>query len=65
MTTHLRAAVYLGVSTGRQADNDLSFPDQRRQAHARIVRAGGGRSLPSSWSPGGRRLTIGGPSSKG
>ena len=27
-----RAALYLRVSTGRQADNDLSIPDQRRQA---------------------------------
>ncbi|WQP05272.1 recombinase family protein (plasmid) [Sinorhizobium meliloti] len=30
----LRAALYLRVSTGRQADNDLSIPDQRRQALA-------------------------------
>lgn len=29
-----RAALYLRVSTGRQADNDLSIPDQRRQALA-------------------------------
>ncbi|MBP2464822.1 DNA invertase Pin-like site-specific DNA recombinase [Sinorhizobium meliloti] len=28
----LRAALYLRVSTGRQAENDLSIPDQRRQA---------------------------------
>jgi site-specific DNA recombinase len=27
-----RAALYLRVSTGRQADSDLSIPDQRRQA---------------------------------
>ena len=26
-----RAALYLRVSTGRQAENDLSIPDQRRQ----------------------------------
>ena len=26
-----RAALYLRVSTGRQADSDLSIPDQRRQ----------------------------------
>jgi DNA invertase Pin-like site-specific DNA recombinase len=31
MTTPIRAALYLRVSTGRQADNDLSIPDQRRQ----------------------------------
>src|SRR5258708_5227485 len=29
-----RAALYLRVSTGRQADSDLSIPDQRRQAKA-------------------------------
>ena len=32
MTALVRAALYLRVSTGRQADNDLSIPDQRRQA---------------------------------
>src|ERR1700694_3618479 len=32
MTAPIRAALYLRVSTGRQADNDLSIPDQRRQA---------------------------------
>ena len=32
MTAPLRAALYLRVSTGRQADSDLSIPDQRRQA---------------------------------
>jgi site-specific DNA recombinase len=32
MTTPVRAALYLRVSTGRQAENDLSIPDQRRQA---------------------------------
>jgi hypothetical protein len=34
MTTPVRAALYLRVSTGRQTDNDLSIPDQRRQAKA-------------------------------
>lgn len=29
-----RAALYLRVSTGRQAESDLSIPDQRRQARA-------------------------------
>jgi site-specific DNA recombinase len=32
MTAPVRAALYLRVSTGRQAENDLSIPDQRRQA---------------------------------
>jgi hypothetical protein len=34
MTMPVRAALYLRVSTGWQADNDLSIPDQRRQAKA-------------------------------
>jgi site-specific DNA recombinase len=34
MTAPVRAALYLRVSTGRQADSDLSIPDQRRQAEA-------------------------------
>jgi site-specific DNA recombinase len=34
MTAPVRAGLYLRVSTGRQADNDLSIPDQRRQARA-------------------------------
>jgi site-specific DNA recombinase len=33
-TARIRAALHLQVSTGRQADNDLSIPDQRRQAKA-------------------------------
>src|SRR6202163_1818793 len=33
MTAPVRAALYLRVSTGRQADNDLSVPDQRRKAN--------------------------------
>src|SRR5487761_2148291 len=34
MTAPTRAALYLRVSTGRQAESDLSIPDQRRQATA-------------------------------
>ena len=34
MTASVRAALYLRVSTGRQADSDLSIPDRRRQAKA-------------------------------
>src|SRR3974390_2378344 len=34
MTTPAPAPLYLRVSTGRQADSDLSIPDQRRQAKA-------------------------------
>ena len=38
MAAAVRAALYLRVSTGRQADNDLSIPDQRRQAKGYCVR---------------------------
>lgn len=34
MTTPLRAALYLRVSTARQAEQDVSIPDQRRQGEA-------------------------------
>jgi len=34
MAATVRAALYIRVSTGRQADSDLSIPDQRRQAKA-------------------------------
>lgn len=40
MTVPLRAALYLRVSTGRQADSDLSIPDQRRQAQAHCAGRG-------------------------
>jgi site-specific DNA recombinase len=40
MTAPVRAALYLRVSTGRQADNDLSIPDQRRQARAHCASRG-------------------------
>lgn len=36
----LRAALYLRVSTARQAEQDLSIPDQRRQAEAFCRRQG-------------------------
>src|SRR6266576_849313 len=34
MAATVRTALYLRVATGRQADSDLSIPDQRRQAKA-------------------------------
>jgi DNA invertase Pin-like site-specific DNA recombinase len=37
--TAMRAALYLRVSTGRQAEADLSIPDQRRQVLAFLRRA--------------------------
>ena len=42
MTAPLGAAFYPRVSTGRQADNDLSIPDQRRQAQAHCKNRGWG-----------------------
>jgi site-specific DNA recombinase len=38
--TALRAAAYLRVSTAKQADNDLSLPDQKRHAEAHCERRG-------------------------
>jgi site-specific DNA recombinase len=40
MAGAVRAALYLRVSTGRQAENDLSIPDQRRQAKGYCVSRG-------------------------
>ena len=34
MTVPLRAALYLRVSTARQAEHDVSIPDQRKQGEA-------------------------------
>ena len=34
MTVPLRAALYLRVSTPRQAEHDVSIPDQRKQGQA-------------------------------
>jgi hypothetical protein len=52
MTAAVRAALYLRVSTGRQAYNDLSIPDQRRQANATVRRAvGKSRRIMSSPVP--------------
>ena len=40
MAAAVRATLYLRVSTGRQADSDLSIPDQRRQAKAHCASRG-------------------------
>ena len=34
MTAPVRAALYLRVSTARQAEHDVSIPDQKRQGEA-------------------------------
>ncbi|CDM58998.1 MULTISPECIES: hypothetical protein [Rhizobium] len=44
MTVPLRAAPYLRVSTARQAEHDVSIPDQRKQGEAYCV---GREELPS------------------
>jgi DNA invertase Pin-like site-specific DNA recombinase len=40
MTTPFRAALYLRVSTARQAEHDVSIPDQKRQGEAYCVSRG-------------------------
>src|ERR1700677_2968944 len=40
MTVPLRAALYLRVSTARQAEHDVSIPDQKRQGEAYCVARG-------------------------
>ncbi len=40
MTVPLRAALYLRVSTARQAEHDVSIPDQKRQGEAYCVSRG-------------------------
>ena len=40
MTVPLRAALYLRVSTARQAEHDVSIPDQRKQGEAWCVSRG-------------------------
>jgi site-specific DNA recombinase len=40
MTVPLRAALYLRVSTARQAEHDVSIPDQRRQGEGYCTSCG-------------------------
>lgn len=40
MTVPLRAALYLRVSTARQAEHDVSIPDQKRQGEAYCLTRG-------------------------
>jgi site-specific DNA recombinase len=62
MTTPVRAALYLRVSTGRQAENDLSIPDQRRQANGYCT-SRGWEIVADYVEQAFRRPTISGPSS--
>jgi hypothetical protein len=50
MTTPVRAALYLRVSTGRQADNDLSTPRTSAARPKPIAHRADGRSSPTMWS---------------
>ena len=64
MTVPLRAALYLRVSTARQAEHDVSIPDQKRQGEAYC--AARGYELVETTSSGGRRpRTTAGPNSSG
>ena len=46
MTVPLRTALYLRVSTVRQAEHDVSIPDQKRQAKPIAPRAAISSSRP-------------------
>lgn len=59
-----RAALHLRVSTTRQAEVDLSIPDQRLQTTAYCERQAG-RSSPNMSNPALPPWTITGPSSSG
>ena len=65
MTQVLRAALYLRVSTGRQAEHDLSIPDQRAQTIGWLRRAAGRLSPRSMSSQAHRPRMISVPSSNG
>jgi hypothetical protein len=54
-----RAALYMRVSTGRQAEHDLSIPDQRRQLGSWCRGHVATRSSPSSSKLAHLQATIG------
>lgn len=58
MTVPLRAALYLRVSTARQAEHDVSIPDQKRQGEAIAPRAATKSSRPTSSRAHPRRMTV-------
>ncbi len=62
MTVPLRAALYLRVSTARQAEHDVSIPDQRKQGEAYCASRGYQR-VETMWSQARRRPTTVAPSS--
>ena len=63
-TIPLRAALYLRVSTARQAEHDVSIPDQKRQGETYC--ASRGYQLVETYvEPGASAPTTAGPSSSG
>jgi hypothetical protein len=62
MTTPLRAALYLRVSTARQAEHDVSIPDRSGRAKPIARRADTNSSKPL-WSRARRPRTTAGPNS--
>ena len=62
LLTATRAALYLGVSTGRQAEHDLSIPDQKTQMQAWVAQRAR-PSLPGTSNPAPRLPTTSDPSS--
>jgi len=63
-TVPLRAALYLRVSTARQAEHDVSIPDQRKQGEAYCA-SHGYELVKPMWSPAlPRPMTIARHSSK-
>jgi site-specific DNA recombinase len=64
MTVPLRAALYLRVSTARQAEHDVSIPDQKRQGEA-YCQSRGYQLVETYVEPGRPPPTTAGPSSSG
>jgi len=62
MTVPLRAALYLRVSTPRQAEHDVSIPDQKRQGEAYCTSLGY-QLVETYVEPGASRPMIAGPNS--
>jgi site-specific DNA recombinase len=61
MTVPMRAALYLRVSTARQAKHDVSIPDQKRQGEA-YCEARGYQLVETYVEPGASATNVG-PSS--
>ena len=64
MTVPLRAALYLRVSTARQAEHDVSIPDQKRQGEAYCQSRGYRARRNLRWNLARQPRMIAGPSSR-